>query len=728
MAKIFSSLFLFLTAAASVVVFAVGVFAVGLSVPLIPYQQFLPGFLLGGLVLIGVLCPSAGIALLAVSLPIFGNRPSSPQAQLLVYCSSAMIVGLSLALLHPRRSAIRSGLVGVGGNRLSYLMLLYVAISFASLSSIPWATVDGELGLRMLSQNWRGLAPRVFAFVGSAENHHSYSWLSVFLTAQAAFLAMYLSAVISAERAQQRYNTATCVSWALFLGLLWAMGIGLLDFYGFTDLRTIRALDPVVNPGNLQFRLQSTFGHSGWFAEFVTLSVPLCCICLILPWPFWARVTACLSTLILGELVLILTFQRGGWISYPITLLATWAAIYVVRRLEQGQADVIGVLKSSVRKVLISLPITVIFSLAVVMVVQSAEILRPEAHASLAQYVERFQDIGRASDRTSFMKAGYLLGSLKPILGLGSESFCFAYEQEFLNAGANFPAQIILPLHGTAHNLYFQTFSGKGILGVLLLVALPLFTLRYGAKTIVAAETPLRARVVLLAPVCFSIGFLVYGLVQEIFYIQALQVFCFLMFGIAAGLIAKPGNSTRRSMQLEVLILLIFLGVHFGWEQITGVKPNTELAQDHGCYSAARNSQGDLVQWCGPVSRFSLPILKESDRFYAVLEVNAHQFSDGSRRARIEVYARGQKIDRFGLSPGQRAVRKIEITAERFPGIDLSAETASIVVDVESSAVLVPAMSMPKSKDTRLLSFQRILDHASDASPSIANRVGPTDV
>ena len=52
----------------------------------------------------------------------------------------------------------------------------------------------------------------------------------------------------------------------------------------------------------------------------------------------------------LTEFTLILAYQRGGWISYPLTLLVVWFCIYVLDEDEQSAAEVIAKAKGATQE------------------------------------------------------------------------------------------------------------------------------------------------------------------------------------------------------------------------------------------------------------------------------------------------------------------------------------------------------------------------------------------
>ena len=117
------------------------------------------------------------------------------------------------------------------------------------------------------------------------------------------------------------------------------------------------------------------------------------------------------------------------------------------------------------------------------------------------RFAARARTITQVSDRQAHVTAGLRLGALLPILGGGSESFAMRYEQQVLRAGGAFYARGYSPLlnmYGSAHNVFAQTFAGKGAIGLTALVLVVLTSLVAAVRTLRRPDTPPRTRVVAL--------------------------------------------------------------------------------------------------------------------------------------------------------------------------------------------------------------------------------------
>lgn len=446
------------------------------------------------------LAPRAMCSISLALLPLGGNRPGTPHAFHAALVGASLLIGLSIRrLLTSRRRAVQS-FEEIITNPLLLAGLLYCFCSVASLTAVPINHVIDEVRNLTNFSYPREIGSSLLSILKTGEHTLLYSYVSVYLTLLAYALGLNIFWLC---RENSTHRTSRVFLSAIGLGLLASGIIGLLDYYHLSDLRWFRPLDPIVNPGYQQFRLQSFFAHSGWYAEYVTLAMPTCLVLLALNAPFWLRVVTVILGLALGEFILILTYQRGGWISYPVTLFAVWAAIYVVRCLEQHRIDVASALRRSLGKILVSLPLTVIVSLALVTGIQGKESIE----SALSPYISRFKDIQRTGDRTDFFFAGLLIGSKHPILGGGADSFAWQFDREFESPQGSFFSRYVLPLHGSAHNVFAQTFSGKGIAGLISLLAIPYLLIRGCRRIISDNAQPISSKLVALSGGCLRVPF-----------------------------------------------------------------------------------------------------------------------------------------------------------------------------------------------------------------------------
>ena len=219
-------------------------------------------------------------------------------------------------------------------------------------------------------------------------------------------------------------------------------------------------------------RLSSLFGNPGWYAQFVTLATPAVLFILTLSIRKRAKFAVLIGIMSLTEFTLILAYQRGGWISYPLTLLVVWFCIYVLDEDEQSAAEVIAKAKGALKKILISIPITIILSLSLVYGLAK---LVPTVAPTVDSYVERAAGIGQTQDRLVYWSPTEIMLKNHPVLGPGNESFAYQFDRMYLSKDAKYSLTASQKasdiMQGSAHNMYFQALAGKGVLGLLSLLA-----------------------------------------------------------------------------------------------------------------------------------------------------------------------------------------------------------------------------------------------------------------
>lgn len=634
----------------------------------------------------GVCAPRVGCALGLILLPLGGNRPGTSQAFISTLVGSALLFGIAARGVSSRRTSFARLTDEEVRNPIIFFALLYCIFSVASLSSIPFNHTLDNLRNVVGCESWQAMVLSFKKVAFTREHSFFYSFLSVYCTA----LAYLLGLVVYRLCRRGSAGAAALFIGSAFVGLLLSLIIGVLDYYAFIDLLPFRDLDPIVNRGGKQFRLQSTFGHSGWYAEYLTLAMPTCLIILALRAPFWLRVSAILASLALGEFVLILTYQRGGWLSYPLTLVAVWAAIYVVRLLERNETDIWLAFRRSLLKVLVSLPLTVAVSLLLVVAVQG----RDSVEGAISPYVSRFKEIQRTGDRTDFLKAGMLIGSLHPILGAGADSFAWQFEREVESSTGAFAGRFNLPLHGSAHNVYAQTFSGKGICGLLALVAIPFAMLTAALVGLRTPERTVAEKLLLLTGACFGCAFLIYGNVQEVFYIQALQ---FLFFGMVGAIAAvspqRPDRQSRRPL-VSPLICVAAVLLHLVWEFLAPGRTSSFYREqrEFGCFKLEAPAEGAAYRWCGPRAVLRRDLGPGAE----VVDVTVEA---GLVSALVTLQDEGGRPVSEWLQAGERRTVQVPVGAD-------SKSRGFALVRVETSSSFVPKFVLPGNGDSRRLAVK----------------------
>ncbi len=619
--------------------------------------------------------PIQSLKILFLAIPLFGNKPGTLQYLSLTLICSLILFCTSLRSLKTCKDKDQNS------NLITWLGFLYLLIGSLSLVGHLSHPAFNPLSAYFQIDTVKDLFVSIYRILLADELKFYYpitALLNLF------FALSIAKNVYRATLTDSSFYRG--LAFHLVTGVLLSILCGLLDYFDFFSLLEIRSLDPQVNAGGTQFRLQSFFGHSGWYAEYLTFGIPFIISLMLLPIANSYRIALCLGAMIIGEYALILTYQRGGWISYPLTLIGIWSAIYIFRNREKGaRTPFVSLFKITLKKVVISLPITIIISISLVKLFAGES-----STEKLQKYATRASEITQTQDRIEYIKAGTALGMIQPILGGGLESFGLQYVDEISNPSGGLYKRYDLPFHGSAHNFYLQIFSGTGLVGLGCLLFMIFAAFRaikkiLQSKKIISADNLCAA----LITATFLLAILIYGCVQEIFYIQILQILFFAtMFAFAA--IFKEHLGFNNSYKLyAVLSLSILFVANMIWAQKSGDIARNEN-RTFGCYPSESDDKGWVFNWCGPTAY----ILRHKNNGSIKLKVQSILESPPSK---MSVFYQSQKIAEFHLDPGIYYEKIVKIPKE-YP--------EDLWVVVKNEAAMVPETVYPKSNDYRLVSFK----------------------
>ena len=268
------------------------------------------------------------------------------------------------------------------------------------------------------------------------------------------------------------------------------------------------------------------------------------------------RIVAAAGLLAIALVAIVLSYQRGGWITWAIVAAGVVAAI--VRLAAAGSGPAGGALPLR-RLVAVGAAAMILAIAAGLVVVRVAG-----GPGAMDRFAARARTITQVSDRQAHVTAGLRLGALLPILGGGSESFAMRYEQQYLRGGGAYYARGYSPLlnmYGSAHNVFAQTFAGKGAIGLIALVLVVLTSAAAALRTLRRPDAPPRARVVAMIALGMVAAFAIYGQVQEVFYVAPLQLTVFAACGLAAALEPPPGPADRSRRRLGIVAALLAAGL-----------------------------------------------------------------------------------------------------------------------------------------------------------------------
>lgn len=111
-----------------------------------------------------------------------------------------------------------------------------------------------------------------------------------------------------------------------------------------------------------------------------------------------------------------------------------------------------------------------------------------------------------------------------------------------------------------------QIFAGKGLAGLLSLLLILAVVLWAGIRVPFRPEVPHTHKLLLLTGAAFGFAFLIYGNVQEVFYVQSLQYLFFAVVFLVASIMGSSIVITERKRKLFLIsFLCLFIG-HMVWE------------------------------------------------------------------------------------------------------------------------------------------------------------------
>ena len=578
----------------------------------------------------GLVHPRAGILVFLFGLPFFGAPPGGP------YLAALDVAALAVIVTGWRYGrSFRSCVDGP-----AWAFVLVTAASLLPLAYRPptWR-VGGLLDLFAhlpeaqrwtVFYSWRALANCLLG------------WL-LFVTVRRAF-----------ARSSPRPLGA-----ALGAGLFLSLVIGYLEFGGAVDLWGYR-------PIGLQIfdqRFHSLFFHSGWLAEYLALATPFAVAALLVaPGKGIRRASGALLVLVLGALLF--SGQRGAWYAVLAQLLA--AVVFAVRS---------GALSRKWwRQALIG-------AVAIALLVAAGVILRPEAGGALKHRLQ--QATKNLSNRSWVWRASAETAIERPLLGWGVGTFSPVFDLE-ATPGEEHQRHWL-----TAHNTYIMLLVERGLLGIAALGLLGWAVLRT-LRTTAGGEDRER-RLLALGLGVSGVGFVVYGLVQYLFFPRVNEYLFWVLLGAVATLGGPQEGRRFRRLQVAVLAAALL------WVPVRFAAFESAPPRGSGSYGlhASEGRPKARFQWTTGHAVQRLPWQGET---LVLALANGHPHG-AQRPLRVEVLVDGAVVEQLIIVGGWEEHR-IYLGQP-------SAETIVLEVDVDRTfrpfSDYLSDPSLPRSRDIRRL-------------------------
>jgi UDP-N-acetylmuramyl pentapeptide phosphotransferase/UDP-N-acetylglucosamine-1-phosphate transferase len=503
------------------------------------------------LAIIGFLKPKYGLYILLFSLPLFGDRPSGVQVHYLVLYSSYLLFAMYTNLIL-NKSLFKRFIAKIRINNIVLMFIyLYIIVSFLSLIGLP------ILGMikKTLSEDILYIFKNILS-VGETTLFSSVQ--SVFLLFQGFLFGLYIYGVSNKDKLLfYKY-----IILSILLGLIFSIVVGHLAFFGIYDLSWYRISDGV-SIG----RIHSFFVNSSWYSQYLAILLPLVPIVLLFIKNIKVSILVIVLLVVLGEVTLILSMQRGAWITYPPTLLLVWVSIYyVIAKIKDRNINLNIFLKKNWFKILITIPLTVVMSIYIVYSIKDYRKNHNVSTVDTFMSVSlRAQNITKSNDRLKHWPPAIKLWQQNPIFGGGGDSFGWQYKIYYYEEGARFKGSITDTLAigqwGTTHNLYLQTLVGKGIFGLLFLIGF-IFILVFmliKKEILDTKNRNINKSVISLVILGNLSATIIYANVQEIFYIQSVSVIFWVMIFMGLSISFEKSNKINRKKLKNIFLYTFYL-------------------------------------------------------------------------------------------------------------------------------------------------------------------------
>lgn len=302
----------------------------------------------------------------------------------------------------------------------------------------------------------------------------------------------------------------------LVYGAIVATIVGILNYY-----RLIQLYD------TLPSRLQSTFGHPGWYAEYVTVSIPYILFGFLKKWGrLWKF--SLFAVLIICEVGLILAQARAGWIAYPATLLTCWLVFYLFTGESRPNT------RKLITRTIISVPITIAISVSTLYGIDTVMSHHgsTEGRAVDARISARAKKIAQVSERFPQWRDGLAVAAEAPITGLGYGSY--RWQSDILQTikgstlsevNADHKKINVLP---TPHNLYLSWIDEIGVVGLVIWL-----TAIFMAVMLLILDMVRNRHLENIAFLLSIISFHIYAFAQSMDYIPVVWFLIFIPLGYA---------------------------------------------------------------------------------------------------------------------------------------------------------------------------------------------------
>jgi hypothetical protein len=230
--------------------------------------------------------------------------------------------------------------------------------------------------------------------------------------------------------------------------------------------------------------------------------------------------------------------------------------------------------------------------------------------------------------------------------------------------------------------------------GLLTLIAIPLVLLGLTPRILKDTSHSIATKLVVLTGACYGCAFLIYGNVQEVFYVQVLQFLFFAIVAVVASLAYRDSELVSRRLLVAPWMCGVLIAAHVVWEFLLPGSTRAFYQEDRifGCYSEEVPSTGAPYRWCSERGRFERVVVPGADDVTVLVEA-------GPRPQSVTLSSGVGEVVTVALSPGEKKLVAVPVSA------DAKAQGRA-TVSFDASSSFVPRLLWPTSGDMRRLAFK----------------------
>jgi len=462
-------------------------------------------------------------------LPFFENHLNGEQNLYVMYILVTSI------LVNWFFSSFKKKVSRIINSPVDYLALSFVAISFLSLIAVAQ-----DVGRAVKDQQpFITLVSSVLTSTDRSPLFCVHSFYNLVISLMLfSFLANNLKSIVEVER----------IFICLAIGLLATTVLGVLDYFDIVILGWIR------ESFQEEIRMRSIFGHSSWFAHFMTMTVPITLVSAFTPFKNRANRYFYKAILLLSIICIIYSFHRTAL--YSFIIICFLYCIFQYRFIAKKITNIISYIYllpvKAVKALLTSghvfmrFAIMIAVTAVVINYVQvnhvkdvlstkyNSLVIAVKNNLEVNRFVYRYTDFFNLSSREYFWEESIEIFREHPVIGSGIGTYVWKYPDQdmmLVKYGESGYAQS----PRSAHSLYLQILAERGISGLMIFLAI-LSVIFFEIFKSLKKRPGGYVRDVLLILFLIFMGFFIYSFIDYIFYVRPFELLFWLYVGVLYSL------------------------------------------------------------------------------------------------------------------------------------------------------------------------------------------------